>query len=65
MRFFVHNLDGDVKDWFNDLLFRSIDGIAAMDDAFLRNWVNKKEILYYITEFREVKREEGEFVLDF
>jgi hypothetical protein len=41
---------------------RSIDGIVALDDSFLRNWGNKKYLLYYITEFRALKREEGEYV---
>jgi hypothetical protein len=49
MRIFVQSLDGDVKDWFKDLLPGSIDGIDALDDAFLRNWGDKKDPLYYIT----------------
>jgi hypothetical protein len=65
MRVFVQSLDGDARDWFKDLPPRSIDGIAAMDDAFLRNWGNKKYLLYYITEFGALKREEGESVSDF
>jgi hypothetical protein len=44
---------------------RSIDRIVTLDDSFLRNWGNIKDLLYYITEFRALKREEGESVLDF
>jgi hypothetical protein len=40
----------------------SIDGIVALDDAFLRNQGNKKYLLYYITEFGALKRKEGEYV---
>jgi hypothetical protein len=65
MRVFVQSLDGDVRDWFKDLPPGSIDGIASLDDAFLRNWGNKKYLLYYITEFEALKREEGESVSDF
>jgi hypothetical protein len=65
MRVFVQSLDGDAKDWFKDLPPRSVDGIAALDDSFLRHWGNKKDLLYYITEFRALKREEGESVSDF
>jgi hypothetical protein len=65
MRVFVQSLDGDVRDWFKDLPPRSIDGIVALDDSFLRHWGNKKYLLYYITKFGALKREEGESVLDF
>jgi ribonuclease HI len=65
MRVFVQSLDGDARDWFKDLPPRSIDGIAALDDSFLRHWGNKKYLLYYITEFGALKREEGESVSDF
>jgi hypothetical protein len=65
MRVFVQSLDGDARDWFKDLPPRSIDGIVALDDSFLRNWGNKKYLLYYITEFGALKREEGESVSDF
>jgi hypothetical protein len=44
---------------------RSIDEIATLDDSLLRHWGNKKYLLYYITEFGALKREEGEFVSDF
>jgi hypothetical protein len=64
IRVFVQNLDGDAKEWFKDLPPVSIDGIVALDDAFLRHKGNKKYLLYYITEFGALNREEGEFVLD-
>jgi hypothetical protein len=43
----------------------SIDRIVSLDDSFLRHWGNKNNILYYITEFGALKREEGESVSDF
>jgi hypothetical protein len=43
----------------------SIDGIEALDDAFLRHWGDKKYFLYYITEFGSLKKKEGESVSDF
>jgi hypothetical protein len=49
MRVFVQSLDGDATDWFKDLSPRSIDGIASLDDSFLRHWGNKKYLFYYIT----------------
>jgi hypothetical protein len=43
----------------------SIVGIEALDDAFLRQWGDKKYFMYYITDFGSLKRKEGEFVFDF
>jgi hypothetical protein len=65
MGFFVQILDDDARYWFKDLPPRSIDRIAALDDSFLRHWGNKKDLLYYITEFEALKREEGESISDF
>jgi hypothetical protein len=56
MRFFVQSLDGEARKWFRDLAPRSIDGIEALDDSFLRHWVDKKDFLYYIRDFGSLKR---------
>jgi hypothetical protein len=65
LRFFVQSLDDDAKDWFKDFPPRYVDGITSLDDSFLRHWGNKKDLLYYVTEFGALKREEGESVSDF
>jgi hypothetical protein len=65
MRVFFHSLDGDPRRWFSGLAPRYIDGIVALDDVFLRHWGDKKDFLYYITEFGALKRKEGEIVSDF
>jgi hypothetical protein len=65
MRVFVQSLDGEARKWFRGLTPGSIDGIEALDDSFLRHWGDKKDFLYYITEFGSLKREEGESVSDF
>jgi hypothetical protein len=62
MRVFVQSLDGEPRKWFRILAHGSIDGIEALDDAFLRHWGEKKYCLYYITEFGALKRKEGESV---
>jgi hypothetical protein len=41
-------------DWFKDLPPRSIDGIVSLDDLILRNWGDKKDLLYYVTKFKEL-----------
>jgi hypothetical protein len=65
MGVFVYNLDGKARKWFRGLTPRSIAGINALDDAFLRQWGDKKYFLCYITKFGFLKRKEGENVSDF
>jgi hypothetical protein len=65
MRVFVQSLDGEVRKWFRGLTPGSIVGIEALDDVFLRQWGDKKDFMYYITEFGSLKRKEGESVSDF
>jgi hypothetical protein len=43
----------------------SIGRIESLDDVILRHQGDKKDFLYYITEFGALKREEGESVSDF
>jgi hypothetical protein len=65
MRVFVQSLDGEARKWFRGLTPGSIDGIEALNDSFLGHWGDKKDFLYYITEFGSLKRKEGESVSDF
>jgi hypothetical protein len=65
MRIFVHSLQGEARKWFKALPPGSIDGIRALDSTFLRQWGDKKDFMYYMTEFGSLKRKEGEFVSDF
>jgi hypothetical protein len=65
MRIFVHSLDGEARKWFRALPPGSIGGIEALDEAFLKYWGDKKDLMYYITEFGSLKKEEGESVSDF
>jgi hypothetical protein len=65
MRIFVHSLEGEARKWFRALPPGSIDGIEALDEAFLKNWGNRKNFFYYITKFGSLKKKEGESVSDF
>ena len=40
-------------------------GIEALDDIFLKHWGERRDHLYYITEFSNLKRENGESVSNF
>ena len=50
-RVFVQNLDGQVRKWFKEFPARSIVGIEALYDIFLKHWGERRDHLYYITEF--------------
>jgi hypothetical protein len=65
MRFFVKILDGDVRKWFRGLAPGSIAGIEALDNAFLRQCRDKKDFMYYMTEFGSLKNMEGDSISDF
>jgi hypothetical protein len=65
MRVFIQSLDGKVRKWFRGLAPGSIAGIEALDDVFLRQWGNRKDFMYYMTEFGSLKNMDGESVSDF
>lgn len=39
-------------------------GIEQLDAIFLKHWGERRDLLYYITEFGNIKRENGESVSD-
>jgi hypothetical protein len=65
MRVFVQSLDGEVRKWFRGLAPGSIARIEYLDSAFLRQWGDRKDFMYYMTEFGSLKNMEGESVSDF
>jgi hypothetical protein len=54
-----------VRKWFRRLAPRSIAGIESLDSAFLRQWGDKKDFMYYMTKFGSLKKMGGESVSDF
>lgn len=65
MRLLVQSLDDEPRKWFNGFSLNSIIGIEVLDDVFLKCWGDKKDYLYYITEFGFTKRKKGELVSNF
>ena len=59
---FEQSLDGLARKWFKELPVGSIAGIEALDDIFLKHWGERRDHLYYITEFSNLRRKNGEFV---
>jgi hypothetical protein len=64
-RVFVQSLDGQARKWFKELPKNSITGIEQLDEVFLKHWGERRDPLYYISEFGNLKREDGESVSDF
>jgi hypothetical protein len=65
MRLFVQSLDGEVRKWFRSLPPASIADIEALYEAFIKKWGDRRDYLYYITEFGALKRKNGESISDF
>ena len=65
MRLFVQSLDGEVRKWFRGLTPYSIIGIEALDEAFLEQWGDRRDYMYYITKFGDLRRNNGDLVSDF
>jgi hypothetical protein len=65
MRLLVQTFEGEVRLWFRGLPPNSIDSYEALEDAFLRQWGEKKDHLYYLTEFGALRKKNNESVSDF
>ena len=64
-RVFLQSLDGQARKWFKEFPAGLVEGIEALDDIFLKHWGERRDHLYYITEFRKLKRENGESISNF
>jgi hypothetical protein len=62
---FVQSLDGQAQKWFKELLKNLVTGIEQLDEVFLKHWGERRDLLYYISEFGNLRREDGESVSDF
>jgi hypothetical protein len=65
MRLFVQSLDGEVRKWFMKLRDNSITTITDLDATLLRKWGDKKDDLYYMTEFNNLQIKNGQSVSKF
>jgi hypothetical protein len=65
MRLFLQSLDGEVIKWFWGLPPASIADIDALDEYFIKKWEDRRDYVYYITEFGALKRTNGESISDF
>jgi hypothetical protein len=47
------------------LALGSIAGIEDLDGAFLRQWGDRKDFMYYLTEFGSLNKMDGDSISDF
>jgi hypothetical protein len=62
---FVQSLDGQAQKWFKEIPTNLVTGIEQLDEVFLKQWGERRDILYYIFKFGNLRREDGESVSDF
>jgi ribonuclease HI len=65
MRLFAQSLTGEVKKWFKALPAASITDLAAFQRSFLDRWGVKKDPLQILSEYENIKRNQGESVQDY
>jgi hypothetical protein len=65
MRLFAQSLTGDVKKWFKALPVASIVDIVSFHRTFLNRWEVKKNPLQILSEYENIRRNQGETVQDY
>jgi hypothetical protein len=55
-RLLVQNFEGQVRTLFRGLPANSIPSYDDLETSFLRQWGDKKDHLYYLTEFRYLRK---------
>ena len=64
-RIFVQILDGEAWKWFRSLAQNSVTRIDELEEIFVKHWGDRKDCVYYLTEFGTLKKKEDEYLADF
>jgi hypothetical protein len=64
-RILVQNFEGQVKTWFRGLATGSLRSYDELESSFIRQWGERKDYLYYLTEFGAHRKKNSESVLKF
>jgi hypothetical protein len=64
-RLLVQTFEGQVRTWFRGLPAGSIHTYDELESSFIRQWGERKDHLYYLTEFRALRKKNSEIVLEF
>jgi hypothetical protein len=65
MRLFAQSLMGDVKKWYKVLRATSILDLTAFERSFLDRWEVRKNPLQILSEYKNIRRNQGEIVQDY
>jgi hypothetical protein len=65
MRLFAQSLTGEVKKWFKTLPAATITDIVVFHRTFLDRWEVKKNPLQILSEYENIRRNQGETVQDY
>jgi hypothetical protein len=65
MRLFIWIMEGDIRKWFRGLPSTSIGTWKSIKLAFMRQWGEKRDRIYYLTEFGSSNKKANENVVDF
>jgi hypothetical protein len=65
MRLFAQSLTGDVKKWYKGLCVASVVDLTMFQIIFLDRWEVKKNPLQILSEYENIRRNQGETVQDY
>lgn len=65
IKFFIHTLEEDVRDWYKALLNNYIDSWIEMKNAFRLQYGDKIDPTFLLSEFENIKKNPNESVHDF
>jgi hypothetical protein len=65
MRLFVQSLIGDVKKWYKGLRAASMLDLTTFQRSFLDRWEVKKNPIQILSEYKNIRRNQGETVQDY
>ena len=65
IRLFAQSLTGEVKEWFRGLPTGSIHNVQEFEIIFLGKWERKKNSLYLLTQYNNLRRGPNESVHNF
>ena len=60
MIFFVQTLEGEPRKWFINFPTNYVDSWNALNTTFKRQWIGKRDNLYYLTDFSTLKKNNAE-----
>jgi hypothetical protein len=64
-RLLVQTFEGQVRIWFRGLPVGSLRSYDELENIFFRQWGERKDHLYYLTEFGALRKKNSKIVLEF